>query len=267
MPLAPIVIKGARENNLQNVNLVLPRNRLICFTGVSGSGKSSLAYDTLHAEGQRRYVQSLSTYAQQFLDQMPKPDVDQITGLCPAICISQKTGASNPRSTVGTLTEIYDFLRLLYARVGTFYCPDCGQPIGTQSPDQIIAAIQSLGVPGRYMFLAPVVKDKKGEFRGVLENFLRRGFDRARIDGHFCNLNSPPALDRRLRHKIELVVAELPSSALTTDRLREKVNQALQLGEGELAVLVHPEGPSSRPDAGKAPEPPLGADGLKSPAT
>lgn len=267
MPLAPIVIKGARENNLQNVNLVLPRNRLICFTGVSGSGKSSLAYDTLHAEGQRRYVQSLSTYAQQFLDQMPKPDVDQITGLCPAICISQKTGASNPRSTVGTLTEIYDFLRLLYARVGTFYCPDCGQPIGTQSPDQIIAAIQNLGVPGRYVFLAPVVKDKKGEFRGALENFLRRGFDRARIDGHFCNLNSPPALDRRLRHKIELVVAELPSSALTTDRLREKVNQALQLGEGELAVLVHPEGPSSRPDAGKAPEPPLGADGLKSPAT
>ncbi|MCS7239239.1 MAG: excinuclease ABC subunit UvrA [Thermoguttaceae bacterium] len=242
MPLAPIAIKGARENNLQNIDLVLPRNRLICFTGVSGSGKSSLAYDTLYAEGQRRYVQSLSTYAQQFLDQMPKPDVDQITGLSPAICISQKTGAANPRSTVGTLTEIYDFLRLLYTRVGTFFCPDCAQPIGTQSPDQIIAAIQSVGLPGRYLLLAPVVKEKKGEFRGVLENFLRRGFDRARIDGHFYALDAPPSLDRRVRHRIEVVVAELNQPALTSDRLRETVNLALQLGEGEMVVVVQPEG-------------------------
>ncbi len=248
MPLAPLVIKGARENNLQNIDLVLPRNQLICFTGVSGSGKSSLAYDTLHAEGQRRYVQSLSTYARQFLDQMPKPDVDQITGLSPAICISQKTGASSPRSTVGTLTEIYDYLRLLYARVGTFYCPGCGQRIGSQTVEQVVAAIRAACIAGRFVFLSPVVKEKKGEFRGVLEQYLRRGFERARIDGYFYHLDSPPTLDRRVPHRIELVVGEYSHAALTPDRLRETVKTALQLSDGEVGVLIFAEGSGDLPE-------------------
>jgi excinuclease ABC subunit A len=250
MASAPLVVKGAREHNLKNIELVLPRNRLICFTGVSGSGKSSLAYDTLYAEGQRRYIQSLSTYARQFLDEMPKPDVDQIVGLSPAICISQKTGAANPRSTVGTLTEIYDFLRLLYARVGMFYCPDCSLPIGTQSVEQVVMAIRALKHAGRVFLLAPVVRQKRGEFRGLLENFLRRGYERARVDGEFYWLNAPPVLDRRLRHDIEIVVGEVNPANLPEEKLRDLVSHALQLGEGEL-VLFFEDGCGDGPSAGE----------------
>jgi excinuclease ABC subunit A len=250
MASAPLVVKGAREHNLKNIELVLPRNRLICFTGVSGSGKSSLAYDTLYAEGQRRYIQSLSTYARQFLDEMPKPDVDQIVGLSPAICISQKTGAANPRSTVGTLTEIYDFLRLLYARVGMFYCPDCSLPIGTQSIEQVVTAIRAFKDAGRLFVLAPVVRQKKGEFRGLLENFLRRGYERVRIDGEFYWLNAPPLLDRRQRHDIEIVVGEVNPANLPEEKLRDLVSHALQLGEGEL-VLFFEDGCGDGPSAGE----------------
>src|SRR5262245_35773424 len=165
MPASDIIIKGAREHNLRSVDVTLPRNQLICLTGVSGSGKSSLAFDTVFAEGQRRYVESLTTFARQFLGQMPKPDVDHISGLSPSISISQKSSGNNPRSTVGTITEIYDFLRVLYARVGQGHCPQCSQPITAQSREQIIARIEALQAKAKFMVLAPVVRRQKGEFR------------------------------------------------------------------------------------------------------
>ena len=179
MPSADIVIRGAREHNLREVDLQLPRNRLICFTGVSGSGKSSLAFDTLYAEGQRRYVQSLSSFARQFLGQMPKPDVDLIAGLNPAISISQKTGGQSPRSTVGTITEIYDYLRVLYARVGKGHCPQCGRPITAQTRQQIIERILVLPAGTRFLVLAPLVRGQKGEYRDLFEDLLKQGFTRA----------------------------------------------------------------------------------------
>ena len=176
MPASDIIIKGAREHNLRDVDLVLPRNKLICLTGVSGSGKSSLAFDTLYAEGQRRYVESLSTFARQFLGQMPKPDVDLISGLSPSISIAQKAAGSNPRSTVGTITEIYDFLRVLYARVGLGHCPKCARPITAQSREEIIARIQSLPDKTKFLVLAPIVRGQKGEFRDLCEDLLKQGF-------------------------------------------------------------------------------------------
>jgi excinuclease ABC subunit A len=169
MPVSDIVVKGAREHNLRDVNLVLPRNQLICLTGVSGSGKSSFAFDTVFAEGQRRYVESLSSFARQFLGQMPKPDVDLISGLSPSISISQKSSGNNPRSTVGTITEIYDFLRVLFARVGQGYCPKCDQPISAQTRDQIIGSILQMKTGTKYVVLAPVVRAQKGEHRDVFE--------------------------------------------------------------------------------------------------
>ena len=184
-----IVIKGAREHNLKNVSLEIPKNELVVFTGVSGSGKSSLAFDTIFAEGQRRYIESLSTYARQFLGQMDKPDVDYIDGLTPAISIDQKSTSNNPRSTVGTVTEIYDYLRLLYARIGTPYCPKCGKPIRPQTIDEIVDSILKLETGTKIQILAPIVKGKKGEFQSLFEELRQEGFVRIKADGEVYNLD------------------------------------------------------------------------------
>src|SRR5213080_3141334 len=238
MPASDIVIKGAREHNLRDVSLVLPRNQLICLTGVSGSGKSWLAFDTLYAEGQRRYVESLSSYARHFLGQMPKPDVDYIGGLSPSISISQKTAGSNPRSTVGTITEIYDFLRVLYARVGQGHCPQCDRPITAQSREQIIARIMALPEGTRFLVLAPVVRGQKGEYKDLFEDMLKRGFVRARVDGQVVRLTDDLKLDRRIKHHIEIVVDRLKADPRQRPRLAEAVEQALGLSEGSLIVAV-----------------------------
>jgi excinuclease ABC subunit A len=238
-----IAISGAREHNLRNLSLELPRNRLICFTGVSGSGKSSLAFDTLYAEGQRRYLESLSSYARQFLGQLAKPDVDQITGLSPSISIQQKTGAWNPRSTVATVTQIHDYLRVLYARVGTQHCPQCDRPISAQSREQIIAQVlASLG--GRaVLVLAPVVRGQKGEFRDLFEELIRKGYVRARIDGEVFKLAEAPALGKNLRHDIEVVVDRLTVGPETRSRLAEAVDNALQVGEQTVLVARQSDSP------------------------
>src|SRR6187401_1370303 len=178
-----IIVKGARVHNLKNVSLEIPRDKLIVFTGLSGSGKSSLAFDTLYAEGQRRYVESLSSYARQFLGQMNKPDVDYIEGLSPAISIDQKSASRNPRSTVGTVTEIYDYLRLLYARIGKPHCPNCGRPIEQQTVQQIVDSILSMPAGKRLMLLAPVIENRRGEYEGLLKELATQGFTRARVDG------------------------------------------------------------------------------------
>src|SRR4029079_9862504 len=183
-----IVIRGAREHNLQNVNLDLPKDKLIVFTGVSGSGKSSLAFDTLYAEGQRRYVESLSSYARQFLGQLQKPDVDYLSGLSPSISIQQKTAVNNPRSTVGTITEIHDYLRVLYARIGQGHCPVCDRPITAQSREQILTRILALPGGTRFLVLAPVVRGQKGEYKDLFQDMLKRGFLRARGDGQTVRL-------------------------------------------------------------------------------
>src|SRR6058998_198245 len=231
-----IVVRGAREHNLRNIDLTLPRDSLICLTGVSGSGKSSLAFDTLYAEGQRRYVESLSTFARQFLGQMPKPDVDYIGGLSPSISISQKSSGTNPRSTVGTITEIYDYLRVLYARVGQGHCPVCGRPISAQSREQIIARVQALPAGTRFLVLAPVIRGQKGEYKDLFEEMLRRGFVRARVDGQIVRLTDDLQLDRRIKHYIEIVIDRLKNEVKIRPRLAEAVDQALSLGEGSLIV-------------------------------
>src|SRR5262245_9663142 len=247
-----IVIRGAREHNLRNVNLELPRNRLIVFTGVSGSGKSSLAFDTLYAEGQRRYVESLSSYARQFMGEMQKPDVDYLSGLSSSISIQQKTAGRNPRSTVGTITEIYDYLRVLYARVGQGHCPQCGRPITAQSREQIIARIMALPEGTRFLVLAPVVRGQKGEYKDLFEDMLKRGFVRARVDGQVVRLTDDLKLDRCIKHNIEIVIDRLKNDAKVRPRLAEAVEQALGLSEGSLIIGVEQEssgdseGPRSR---------------------
>lgn len=238
MPASDIIVKGAREHNLRDVNLVLPRNQLICLTGVSGSGKSSLAFDTLYAEGQRRYVESLSSFARQFLGQMPKPDVDLISGLSPSISISQKSSGNNPRSTVGTITEIYDFLRVLYARVGQGFCPRCDNPISAQSRDQIIASILQYPTGTRYHVLAPVVRAQKGEHRDLFEDLLKQGFARVRVDGEIKSLSEGINLDRKRRHDVEVVVDRLTSKSGIRGRLAEAVELALKVGQGTLVLDV-----------------------------
>src|SRR5262245_5372764 len=238
MENSTIVVRGAREHNLRNINLDLPRNRLIVFTGVSGSGKSSLAFDTLYAEGQRRYVESLSSYARQFLGQMQKPDVDYLGGLSPSISIQQKTAGRNPRSTVGTITEIYDFLRVLYARIGQGHCPQCGRPITAQSREQILARILALPDGTRFLVLAPVIRGQKGEYKGLFEDMLKRGFVRARVDGQVVRLTDDLKLDRRMKHYIEIVIDRLKVEPKVRSRLAEAVEQALALGEGSLIVSV-----------------------------
>src|SRR6202163_2676508 len=234
MDNSTIVIRGAREHNLRSVNLDLPRNRLIVFTGVSGSGKSSLAFDTLYAEGQRRYVESLSAYARQFLGQQQKPDVDFLSGLSPSISIQQKSAGKNPRSTVGTITEIYDYLRVLFARVGQGHCPVCGRPITAQTREQILARILALPEGTRFLVLAPVIRGQKGEYKDLFEDMLRRGFVRARVDGQVVRLTDDLKLDRRIKHHIAVVIDRLKNDAKVRSRLAEAVDQALVLGEGSL---------------------------------
>lgn len=242
-----ILVRGAREHNLRNINLDLPRDALIVFTGVSGSGKSSLAFDTLYAEGQRRYVESLSSYARQFLGQLPKPDVDLLAGLSPSISIQQKTAGRNPRSTVGTITEIYDFLRVLYARVGQGHCPNCGRPITAQTREQIIARILALPPGTRFLVLAPVIRGQKGEYKDLFADMLKRGFVRARVDGQVVRLNDDIKLDRRMKHDIAVVVDRLANEPKVRPRLAEAVEQALGLADGMVVIAVESEGRSREP--------------------
>ena len=236
-----IIIRGAREHNLQNVDLELPRNKLICFTGVSGSGKSSLAFDTLYAEGQRRYVESLSSYARQFLGQLQKPDVDYLAGLSPSISIQQKTAGKNPRSTVGTITEIHDYLRVLYARVGQGHCSICDRPITAQSREQILDRILALPIGTKFLVLAPVVRGQKGEYKDLFQEMLQRGYLRARVDGQIVRLTDDLKLDRRIKHDIAIVVDRLTVDAKQRTRLAEAVEQALNLAEGNIVVAVEAE--------------------------
>ncbi|MBL8851263.1 MAG: excinuclease ABC subunit A, partial [Planctomycetaceae bacterium] len=236
MPAADIVIRGAREHNLRDVSLVLPRNKLIVMTGVSGSGKSSLAFDTLYAEGQRRYVESLSTYARQFLGQMPKPDVDTITGLSPSISIQQKATSRNPRSTVGTITEIYDYLRVLFARVGLGHCANCQRPITAQSTDQIVESIAAIPAGTRFQVLAPVVQQQKGEFRDLFADLLKQGYLRARVDGEIVSLSDELKLKKHFKHTIEVVIDRLVAGPEIRSRLAEAVESAIRLSGGMLLI-------------------------------
>jgi excinuclease ABC subunit A len=259
MASSDIVIRGAREHNLRNVSLSLPRNKLIVMTGVSGSGKSSLAFDTLYAEGQRRYVESLSTYARQFLGQMPKPDVDSISGLAPSISIQQKSTSRNPRSTVGTITEIFDYLRVLFARVGQGYCYVSGQPIRAQSTDQIVDSLVNQPAGTRYQILAPIVQNQKGEFRDLFEDLLKKGFLRARVDGEIISLSDAPTLRKHHKHNIEVVIDRLVAGGTQRTRVAEAVEVALKLADGRLICSLEEstrsESGSGIDTSGRDPEP------------
>jgi excinuclease ABC subunit A len=237
-----LIVRGAREHNLQNIDVQIPRDRLTVITGLSGSGKSSLAFDTIYAEGQRRYVESLSAYARQFLGMMEKPDVDAIEGLSPAISIEQKTAGRNPRSTVGTVTEVYDYLRLLWARVGTPHCPNCGQPVRRQSASQIVDQVLALPEGTRIEVLAPLVRGRKGEFRELFEEMVRKGFVRGRVDGELIELQNPPKLARRQNHDIAVVVDRLVVRGEDRARLADSIETALRLTEGVVEVDVQGEG-------------------------
>ena len=233
-----ITIKGAREHNLQNVDLKLPRDKMVVITGISGSGKSSLAFDTIYAEGQRRYMESLSSYARQFLGQMEKPDVDDIDGLSPAISIDQKTTSKNPRSTVGTVTEIYDYLRLLYARVGHPHCPECGKPIRRQSVDQIVDAVKSLPEKTKIQILAPLVRGRKGEFQKLFENAKKKGFVRVLVDGEMMRLDEEIVLKKQVKHNISIVVDRLVVRPDMDQRLTDSVELALEEADGLMEVEI-----------------------------
>lgn len=232
-----IRVQGAREHNLKNVDVDIPRNKLVVITGLSGSGKSSLAFDTIYAEGQRRYVESLSAYARQFLGLMEKPDVDQIDGLSPAISIDQKSTSRNPRSTVATVTEIYDYLRLLFARIGLPHCPICGKAVARQTSQAIVDQIAALPVGARLMILAPVVADKKGAFEHIPEQYMRSGFARARVDGVVYSLDEFPDLDKNYKHNIEIVVDRIVNDEQSRGRLTQSTEQALELADGRLLVV------------------------------
>jgi len=234
-----IHIKGAREHNLKNLDVAIPRDQLVVLTGLSGSGKSSLAFDTIYAEGQRRYVESLSAYARQFLEQMGKPDVDSIEGLSPAISIEQKNTSHNPRSTVGTVTEIYDYLRLLFARVGRPLCVQCGQPITAQTVQQMVDAIGAFPAGSRVQVLAPIVRGRKGEYRKELAEARRAGFVRARIDGTIVSLGETITLDKKRKHSIEIVVDRLvmKDEEALRRRLADSVETALKLTPGLVGIL------------------------------
>ena len=235
-----ILVRGARENNLKNVDVEIPRDALCVFTGLSGSGKSSLAFDTIYAEGRRRYVDSLSAYARQFLGQMDKPDVDVIEGLSPAISIDQKTTSRNPRSTVGTVTEIYDYLRLLWARAGTPHCPRCGREIRRQTVDQIVDKVLALPEGTRFQVLAPVVRGKKGEHVKLLADARKSVFSRVRVDGILYDLSEEITLEKNKKHTIELVVDRLVLRGDLTRRLTDSVETALEHGGG-LVVIQQPD--------------------------
>ena len=238
-----IVVKGAREHNLKDIDVVLPRDELIVFTGLSGSGKSSLAFDTIYAEGQRRYVESLSAYARQFLGQMDKPDVDFIEGLSPAISIDQKTASRNPRSTVGTVTEIHDYLRLLYARIGVPHCPNDGSPVARQTPQQIVDRVLELDEGTRFQVLAPVVQGRKGEYDALFAELVKDGFSRARVDGDIVDLTDDIELARYEQHTIEVVVDRLVRREGIERRLTDSIETALGLAEGT-ALIDITDGPS-----------------------
>jgi len=235
-----LVVRGAREHNLKNISIEIPRDRLIVFTGLSGSGKSSLAFDTIYAEGQRRYVESLSSYARQFLGQMDKPDVDFIEGLSPAISIDQKSSSRNPRSTVGTVTEIYDYLRLLFARIGQPHCPNCGRPVTRQSPQQIVDRVMQLPDGTRFSILAPVVRGRKGEYSTLLDDLAKQGYARARVDGEVVELSERASVElaRYEQHTIEVVVDRLIRKDGIERRLTDSIETALRLGEGMAEILV-----------------------------
>src|SRR5579863_882169 len=245
MAITKISVRGARQHNLKNISVEIPRNTLTVVTGLSGSGKSSLAFDTIYAEGQRRYVETLSAYARQFLDQIERPDVDSIEGLSPAISIEQKAASRIPRSTVGTITQIYDYLRLLYASVGTPHCPNCGRPIARQTADQIVQRILQLGMGERVTVMAPMVRGRKGEFKDLLDQLDQQGF-RARVDGEMRDLSEPVALDRRKNHTVEAVVDRIllkageaaPAGGKTSveKRLDTAVAKALQMANGLVLI-------------------------------
>lgn len=238
IPENSIIVQGAREHNLKNVDVTIPRNKLVVITGLSGSGKSSLAFDTIYADGQRRYVESLSAYARQFLEMMQKPDVDQITGLSPAISIEQKTTSKNPRSTVGTVTEIYDYMRLLFARVGVPYSPETGMPIQSMSVSQIVDNIMALGEGAKLLLLAPIVRGRKGEYRKELQSLQAKGYQRIKIDGTVYDSDDLPTLDKKLKHDISVVVDRIVVKDSITQRLAESVETALSLSDG-LVIAEH----------------------------
>ena len=233
-----IRIKGARENNLKNIDLEVPRNQFVVFTGLSGSGKSSLAFDTIYAEGQRRYMESLSSYARQFLGQMEKPDVDSIEGLSPAISIDQKSTNRNPRSTVGTVTEIYDYFRLLYARVGIPHCPKCGKPISKQTVDQMVDRLMQLEERTRIQLLAPIVRGRKGEHAKVFQNAKKSGYVRVRVDGNVYDLSEDIPMEKNKKHNIEIVVDRLVVKPGIEKRLTDSIETTLNLADGLMMVDV-----------------------------
>ena len=239
MPLNSIIVKGAREHNLKNVDVTLPRDQLVVITGVSGSGKSSLAFDTIYAEGQRRYIESLSAYARQFLGRMEKPDVDYIEGLSPAISIDQKGASRNPRSTVGTVTEIYDYLRLLFARAGHPHCSECGREITMQTVEQIVDAVQALPKDTKIMILAPLVKDRKGEYQQIFNDLRKAGYARVRVDGEVCELEREFQLDKFKKHSIEAVIDRLViGRSEDQSRIADSVETALKLGAGVVLIDI-----------------------------
>jgi excinuclease ABC subunit A len=244
MSIDKLVVRGAREHNLKDVSIELPRDALIVFTGLSGSGKSSLAFDTIFAEGQRRYVESLSAYARQFLGQMDKPDVDFIEGLSPAVSIDQKSTNRNPRSTVGTITEVYDYFRLLFARAGRPHCPKCGKAVSRQSPQQIVDQILTMPATTKFQVLAPVIRERKGEFVDLFAELVTQGYSRARVDGEIIQLTEPPKLKKQEKHTIEVVIDRLTAKAESKSRLTDSIETALRLGNGLVLLdFVDAKGP------------------------
>ena len=233
-----IIVKGAREHNLKNIDVEIPRDKLVVITGISGSGKSTLAFDTIYAEGQRRYVESLSAYARQFLGQMDKPDVDYIEGLSPAISIDQKTTSKNPRSTVGTVTEIYDYLRLLFARIGKPHCPNCGKEVSRQTVDQMVDTIMKLPERTRIQILAPVVRGRKGEFVKLFESIKKNGFMRVRVDGELIEIGDEIKLEKNKKHHIEIIVDRIIIRPGVESRLADSIETALAQAEGLVIVDV-----------------------------
>ncbi|MGO1276905.1 MAG: excinuclease ABC subunit UvrA, partial [Corynebacterium variabile] len=231
-----LTVRGAREHNLKGVDIDLPRDRMIVFTGLSGSGKSSLAFDTIFAEGQRRYVESLSSYARQFLGQMDKPDVELIEGLSPAVSIDQKSTNRNPRSTVGTITEIHDYLRLLFARTGIAHCPECGARIERQTPQQIVDQVLGMEEGLKFQVLAPVVRTRKGEFVDLFEDLSAQGYARVLVDGEAYRLTDPPQLEKQVKHDIDVIVDRLQVKPSQKQRLTESVETALGLADGRVVL-------------------------------
>ena len=245
-----LIVRGAREHNLKNVSLDMPRNSLIVFTGLSGSGKSSLAFDTIFAEGQRRYVESLSAYARQFLGQMDKPDVDFIEGLSPAVSIDQKSTNRNPRSTVGTITEVYDYLRLLFARAGKPHCPKCGKAIAKQTPQNIVDQIMQMPEGSKFQVLAPVIRARKGEFLDLFKDFTTAGYSRVRINGNVLQISEVPKLKKQEKHTIEVVVDRLSVKSESKSRITDSIETALRLANG-LVILDFVDIKTGSPDKEK----------------